>query len=84
MSFQAVFWSILAVGVVVLLPIVLACSVVGYLRGKGSERHGSGGISSAIGAGLQELDRLVARPSAEFRVEAERPVLKREDDAGDD
>jgi hypothetical protein len=35
-----------------------------------------------LGNALQELDRLVARPAVEFTVEAERPILKREDDKG--
>jgi hypothetical protein len=31
---------------------------------------------------MQEMDRLVARPSVEFTVEAEQPIVKREDDKG--
>jgi len=33
---------------------------------------------------MQELDRLVSRPSAEHKIEAEQPILKREDDSGND
>jgi hypothetical protein len=33
---------------------------------------------------MQELDRLVSRPSAEHTIEAEQPILKREDDSGSD
>ena len=44
-------------------------------------RSGSGG--AGLGAAMQELDRLVARPSVEHTVEAENRVLRREDDAGD-
>jgi hypothetical protein len=33
---------------------------------------------------MQELDRIMARPSAEHIVEAENPVLRREDDSGAD
>jgi hypothetical protein len=82
MNFQAIFWTILAIGILIGLPIMLVCTLVQHLRGKGSERHGSGGFSSGIAAAMQELDRLMARPSIEHKVETENQVLKREDDAG--
>jgi hypothetical protein len=89
MPLSTLFWSILAVAVVVFLPIMLIWSMVDHFRGndkdgKKRERRGGGGVSAGIGASLQELDRIVARPSVEFRVEAEQPILKREDDAGGD
>jgi hypothetical protein len=83
MSLQLLFWSILAVVTFILLPIVLIRAMVDHL-GRGSERRGTGGISAGIGAALQELDRLTARPSIEHKVESERPTLKREDDSGSD
>ena len=48
---------------------------------KRGNRGSSRGI--AVGNALMELDRLVARPSIEYTVEAETPILKREDDQGD-
>ena len=84
MAFQTIFWSIMAVLTLVVLPIVLIWSAIDHFRGRGSERRGSGGISAGIGAAMQELDRLMTRPSAEHKVEAEQPVLKREDDSGSD
>jgi hypothetical protein len=84
MTIQTIFWSIMAVLMVVVLPIVLIKSAIDHFRGRGSERRGSGGISAGVGAAMQELDRLMARPSAEHKFEAEQPVLKREDDSGGD
>ena len=84
MTIQTIFWSIMAVLMVVVLPIVLIKSAIDHFRGRGSERRGSGGISAGVGAAMQELDRLMARPSAEHKVEAEQPVLKCEDDSGGD
>jgi len=84
MTFQLIFWTVLAIALLVGLPVVLFWTLVDHLRGKGSERHGGGGLTSGVGAVLQELDRLMARPSIEHKVEAEHPVLKREDDSGGD
>jgi hypothetical protein len=83
-SIQTIFWLVLAVIVLVGVPIMLVWTMVGYFRGKGSERRGSGGFTAGVAAAMQELDRLMARPSAEHKVEAENPVLRREDDAGTD
>jgi hypothetical protein len=84
MSFQLIFWSIAALAIVIAIPVVLVWTIVEHLRSKGSERRSGGGISTGVGAAMQELDRLVARPSVEHQVETEHPVLKREDDAGGD
>jgi hypothetical protein len=84
MTFQAIFWSIMAVLMLVVLPIVLVKSAIDHFRGRGSDRRGSGGISAGIGAAMQELDRLMTRPSVEHQVEAEQRILKREDDSGSD
>ena len=83
-SIQSTFWTILAVLTLVGLPIFLVLSMVDYFRGKGSERRGSGSFTAGVGAAMQELDRVLARPSAEHIFEAENPVLRREDDSGTD
>jgi hypothetical protein len=83
-SIQTAFYIILAVLFLVGLPILLVWSMVDYFRGKGSERRGSGSFTAGVGAAMQELDRIMARPSAEHIVEAENPVLRREDDSGAD
>jgi hypothetical protein len=84
MTLQEVFWIIMAIGVLLIVPAALVWTMVDYFRGRGSDRQGSGGISSGISAAMQELDRLVARPSVEHTIETEHPVLKREDDSGND
>jgi hypothetical protein len=83
-SIQTVFWLVLAVLMLVGIPITLVCTMVSYFRGKGSERRGSGGFTAGVAAAMQELDRLMARPSAEHKAEAENPVVRREDDSGTD
>jgi hypothetical protein len=82
MTLHLIFWSLLAVVVLIVVPIAMVWSMVAHLRGRGSERPGSGGVSAGIGAAMQELDRIYARPSVEHQIEAENAVLKREDDAG--
>jgi hypothetical protein len=68
----------------VIVPIALVKTMIDYFRGRGSQRKGSGGVSAGIGAAMQELDRLLTRPSAEHKIETEQPILKREDDSGGD
>jgi hypothetical protein len=84
MSFQLIFWSIAAIAVLVIVPVVMIWSMIDHFNTRGSERTGSGGISAGIGAAMQELDRIMTRPSAEHQLETEQPVLKREDDNGDE
>jgi hypothetical protein len=84
MTAKAVFWSVLAILIVVVLPICMVISVRQHLRekyrGDGSGRPGG----LAVGNALQELDRLVARPSVEYTIEAEKSFHKRDDDRGGD
>lgn len=84
MIIYTIFWSIMAVLVLIVVPIVLVISAIDHFRGRGSDRQGSGGISAGIGAAMQELDRIMARPSIEHQIENEQRVLRREDDNGDD
>ena len=76
----------MAVLVVVVLPTAMALAAWQHLR---APKHGATDRKRersrvAIGNALQELDRLVARPAIEFTVEAERPILKREDEKDGD
>jgi hypothetical protein len=82
MTLQAIFWSLMAVMTFVVLPIVLFRSMVVHLRGRGSQRSGSGGISAGVSAAMLELDRIMTRPSIEHQIEAEHQTLKREDNTG--
>lgn len=83
MTWQLIFWSIVAVLALVIVPIAMIWSIVDHLRKPASQRKGTGGVSAGIGAALLELDRLVARPSVEHHVEVEHSILKRDDDNGD-
>lgn len=74
----------MAIAMLVILPIVFVKSMIDYFRGRGSQREGSGGISAGIAGAMQELDRIISRPSVEHKIETEQPVLKREDDSGSD
>jgi hypothetical protein len=84
MLLQAIFWIVMAIVMLVVVPLVFVKTTIDYFRGRGSQREGSGGISAGIAGAMQELDRLVSRPSAEHTIEAEQPILKREDDSGND
>jgi hypothetical protein len=84
MRFQLVFWSLAALAMFVIVPIVMIRGMLDHFRTRASERPGSGGISAGIGAALQELDRIMTRPSVEHQVDTEQQILKREDDKGGD
>ena len=81
---QLIFWSIIAVLAFVVVPMAIIWTMIDHFRRRGSDRPGSGGISAGIGAAMQELDRIMTRPSVEHQVEIEQKVLKREDDSGGD
>jgi hypothetical protein len=84
MTIYQLFLLLLAGFVVIAVPIGFVWTFVAHLRTRASQRPGSGSQTAGIGAAMQELDRILARPSVEHTVEAETPVLKREDDeAGD-
>ena len=85
MTVKVLFWSALAVAICVLLPACLAYSVWDQARSKKRGDRDSGRSAGRCGGNaLMELDRLVARPSIEYTVEAETPILQRENDqAGD-
>ena len=47
-----------------------------------SPEYADCGKGAAVGNALQELDRLVARPSIEYKIQAEHPVRQVQDDGG--
>ena len=82
MDLKTIFLSIAAVAILLILPSAMVWSMVQHFRTPPSKRPGGGSMSNSVGAGLQELDRLLVRPSVEHQIEAENRVLKREDDEG--
>jgi hypothetical protein len=80
---KAIFWLAMAAAVLIALPLSIIISVRQLARGK--KLSGEKGTRSGAGIGnaLQEFDRLVARPAVEYTIEAETPILKREDDRSD-
>jgi hypothetical protein len=83
-TLQLIFWLILAAAFLIGIPLTLVWTMVDYFRGRGSDRRGSGSHTAGIGAAMQELDRIMARPSVEHQIETEHQTLRREDDAGSD
>jgi hypothetical protein len=80
MTLYQIFLLFLAGVVFIGAPIAAVWGIVQHLRTPLSQRPPRTGVSAGFGAALQELDRLVARPSVEHTVETERPIVKREDD----
>jgi hypothetical protein len=80
---KAIFWSALAVVVCIIVPVCMAVTVWQQVRTKkrGDRRSGPSGGAS-VGNAMQDLDRLVARPSIEYTIEAETSILKRGDNQG--
>jgi hypothetical protein len=83
MTLTQILALVAGAAIIIGLPAMLIWSIVDHLRGRGSERKG-GSASAGIGAAMVELDRLMARPSAEHIVKAKNQILKREDDQGGD
>jgi hypothetical protein len=84
MTAKEIIWTAMAIVVCVILPICMVIGAWQHLR-NGSRRESRrrpGGVT--MGSALQELDRIVARPSIEYTIEAETPILKRENDQGGD
>jgi hypothetical protein len=84
MTLVQIIAIVVGIAAIIGVPAVLIWSMIDYSRTRASERPGSGSFTAGIGGAMQELDRLMARPSAEHVEEAENPVLKREDDSGGD
>ena len=84
MTLVQIIAIVVGIAAIVGVPAALIWCMIDYSRSRASERPGSGSVTAGIGAAMQELDRLMARPSAEHVEQAENPVLKREDDSGDD
>jgi hypothetical protein len=82
MSLEQILVLIAGLTVIVGFPLFMAWSAIDYVRGRHRRRERPGGGAVMFGAALQELDRIVARPSVEHVVEAETPVLRREDESG--
>jgi hypothetical protein len=74
----------IGVGVLLLAMIIaIPASIVLHVRQQRSATT-KGKATAAVGNALQDLDRLMARPSIEYRIEAENYVQKADDDqAGD-
>lgn len=84
MSFQVILLLAAAFLTFVVGPIVLVWASVDHLRTKASDRpSGGGGVSNFVGAGLQEIDRLLTRPSIEHQIETEHAIPERESDDGE-
>jgi hypothetical protein len=82
MSVQVILLLALAFITFIVGPIALIWTFIDGMRRKASDRPaGGGGISSAVGAAMLELDRISARPSIEHQIETENHV---QDDQSDD
>jgi len=79
---RTIFWISLAVITMIILPVFAFISICSELRNKRRRKNTATRGGTGIGNALQELDRLVTRPAIEYTVEAETPILKREDDRG--
>lgn len=70
----------IVIGVVLLaMIVVIPAAMVRHFR---QPRDAKTKGHAAVGNALQDLDRLMARPSIEYRIEAENYVQKTDDDQG--
>jgi hypothetical protein len=83
MTLQQILAVVVGLTVLIGTPVAIIWTIIDHIRNPRAKNRGSGSMTAGIGAAMQELDRLMARPSAEHTIEAERPILKREDDGGD-
>jgi hypothetical protein len=73
---QLIFLLAMLIGI----PVVCVWAIVDQVKhGKNRPRRGGGGVGGAF----MELDRLTARPSVEHLIEAQRLVVRCDDDEGD-
>ena len=85
---KILLWS--TVGVVGLVGIVFLLKWLDKLLLRAEEKgwiyyrkkSAGGSVSGAIGAAMTEVDRIV-RPSAEYRIEAEDPVVEEDEKGGE-
>ena len=72
---------VVAAIVMLVMFVAVVYWLVSFLRHPyGSMHRGKG--TGAAGGVFQELDRLLARPSVEHKIEAEQKIQKRDDDIG--
>jgi hypothetical protein len=79
MSILRILVAILAAAAIVAVPVAMIWSMVVHFRTPPSQRRRGGASSNAVGAALQELDRLMARPSIEHTVETQKELPRRDD-----
>ena len=83
MPIKEILLLLVVIAVLLTVPVGVIWGIVDYVKnGRRRERRGGGG--AGIGSAMMELDRLVARPSVEYVVEAQTQVTRREDDQGGD
>ncbi len=83
MSLKEILVLVFVAVMLLTVPVGVIWGIVDYVK-NGRRRERRGGSSGAgIGPAMQELDRLVARPSVEYVVEAQNRVVQCEDDQGD-
>jgi hypothetical protein len=83
MSVKDALLLVVGLGILIAVPAAMIWGVVDHVRNSRKRERRSTG-SGGLGAALQELDRLVARPSVEHTVEAEKQSALREDEKGGD
>ena len=84
MSLSLLFWLLMAFLAFVVGPIALLWTFMDGMKRKASDGpSGGGGISNFVGAGLQEVDRLLARPSIEHQIETVTALQEKESDDGE-
>jgi hypothetical protein len=84
MSLSLISLLTLAFLIFVVGPIAMLWTFIDGMKRKASDRpSGGGGISSFVGAGLLEVDRLLARPSVEHQIETESATREKESDDGE-